>query len=117
MARTEKELVDYQSQADRPFEHEERLKQLLNRQSELNSLLDLDEGDQQGVESVSELQEEPEAERAAPTLHEAVVMSQKWPKRTCRRREPLFEKYRSPNASHRKEVQCPVRRLRKMKII
>ena len=37
--RIEKELVDYQAQADRPFEHEERLKQLLARQTELNSLL------------------------------------------------------------------------------
>ena len=45
----EKELADYRVQADRPFEHEERLKQLLARQSELNSLLDLDKGDQQGV--------------------------------------------------------------------
>ena len=51
VVRIEKELVDYQSQADRPFEHEERLKQLLARQSELNSLLDLDKGDQQGAES------------------------------------------------------------------
>jgi cell shape-determining protein MreC len=42
VARIEKELADYQLQADRPFEHEERLKQLLVRQSELNSLLDLD---------------------------------------------------------------------------
>jgi hypothetical protein len=32
VARAEKELVDYQAQADRPFEHEERLKQLLARQ-------------------------------------------------------------------------------------
>ncbi len=34
VARIEKELADYQSQADRPFEHEERLKQLLARQAE-----------------------------------------------------------------------------------
>ena len=63
VARIEKELADYQSQADRPFEHEERLKQLLARQSELNSLLDLDKGDQQGADSVPEPQDEPEAER------------------------------------------------------
>ena len=37
--RIEKELADYKSQADRPFEHEERLKQLLARQQELDSLL------------------------------------------------------------------------------
>ena len=53
VARAEKELVDYQAQADRPFEHEERLKQLLARQAELNSQLDLDKGDQQGADSAA----------------------------------------------------------------
>ena len=66
MARIEKELADYQSQADRPFEHEERLKQLLARQSELNSLLDLDKGDQQGADSAPDLKDEPEIGRSAP---------------------------------------------------
>jgi len=47
-ARVEKELANYREQADRPFEHEERLNQLLARQAELNSVLDLDKGDQQG---------------------------------------------------------------------
>ena len=65
VARIEKELADYQSQADRPFEHEERLKQLLARQSELNSLLDLDKGDQQGADSVPDLKDDPDAERAS----------------------------------------------------
>jgi hypothetical protein len=51
VARIEKQLADYQSQADRPFEHEERLKQLLARQAEINSALDLDKGDQQGADS------------------------------------------------------------------
>ena len=60
VVRIEKELADYQSQADRPFEHEARLKQLLTRQSELNSLLDLDKGDQQGVDSVPDLKDEPD---------------------------------------------------------
>ena len=58
MARAEKELADYQAQADRPFEHEERLKQLLARQSELNSLLDLDKGDQQGADSAPEIKDD-----------------------------------------------------------
>jgi hypothetical protein len=49
ITRIEKELADYRIQADRPFEHEERLKQLLARQAELIALLDLDKGDQQGV--------------------------------------------------------------------
>jgi hypothetical protein len=65
VARAEKELVDYQSQADRPFEHEDRLKQLLARQSELNSQLDLDKGDQQGADSRSEIGDELDKEKAA----------------------------------------------------
>jgi N12 class adenine-specific DNA methylase len=63
VARIEKELADYQSQADRPFEHEERLKQLVARQVELNSLLDLDKGDQQGAAPIPD-QDEPEIGRA-----------------------------------------------------
>ena len=66
VARIEKELADYQSQADRPFEHEERLKQLLARQSELNSLLDLDKGDQQGADSAPDLKDDPDIGRTAP---------------------------------------------------
>src|ERR1700693_4981261 len=66
VARIEKELADYQSQADRPFEHEERLKQLLTRQSELNSLLDLDKGEQQGADSAPDLKDETEIGRTVP---------------------------------------------------
>ncbi len=66
VARIEKELADYQSQADRPFEHEEWLKRMLTRQSELHSLLDLDKGDQQGVDSVPDLKDEPDTGRTAP---------------------------------------------------
>ena len=58
VARIKKQLADYQSQADRPFEHEERLKQLLARQSEINSLLDLDKGDQQGADSGTDSKDE-----------------------------------------------------------
>jgi hypothetical protein len=50
-------------QADRPFEHEELLKQLLARQSELSSLLDLDKGDQQAGDSAAELNVGPQVER------------------------------------------------------
>ena len=56
--------MDYQAQADRPFEHEERLKQLLARQSELNSQLDLDKGDQQGADSAPDVGENLDKERA-----------------------------------------------------
>jgi N12 class adenine-specific DNA methylase len=76
IARIERELGDYQSQADRPFEHEERLKQLLARQTGLNALLDLDKGDQQGIESSPERQDEPEVEHAAMAVsrdHEEIA--------------------------------------------
>lgn len=66
VARIEKELADYRSQADRPFEHEERLKYLIARQSELNSLLDLDKGDQQGADSVTDLKDELDIGQTAP---------------------------------------------------
>jgi hypothetical protein len=65
VARAEKELVDYQAQADRPFEHEDRVKQLLARQSELNSQLDLDKGEQQGADSTPEIDEDLEKGKAA----------------------------------------------------
>jgi hypothetical protein len=64
VARIEKELADYQTQANRPFEHEERLKQLLVRQAEINSLLDLDKGDQQGAAPVPD-KDDPDLERTA----------------------------------------------------
>jgi N12 class adenine-specific DNA methylase len=67
VVRAEKELVDYQAQADRPFEHEKRLKQLLARQSELNSQLDLDKGDQQGADSAHEIAEDRASGKPAPT--------------------------------------------------
>ena len=66
IARTEKALGDYQSQVDRPFEHEERLQQLLARQAEINALLDLDKGDQQGIP-----QEEAAAERQTPSASDS----------------------------------------------
>ncbi|HEX4133804.1 MAG TPA: DEAD/DEAH box helicase family protein [Bryobacteraceae bacterium] len=65
VVRTEKELADYQLQCDRPFEHEERLKELLARQSELTELLDLDKGDQQATDPVPEPEEERKAEMDA----------------------------------------------------
>jgi len=67
VARIEKELADYRLQADRPFEHEERLKQLLARQAQLDSLLDLDKGDQQGTGPAPD---DEDMERAAPVQAE-----------------------------------------------
>jgi hypothetical protein len=43
--RLEKDLTEYQAEANRSFEHEARLKSLLARQAELNAALDLDKGD------------------------------------------------------------------------
>jgi N12 class adenine-specific DNA methylase len=103
VTRVEKELADYQSQADRPFEHEERLKQLLARQAELNSALDLDKGDQQGADSAPEMKDDldlgqtarpadpgcvqiaQEAEaymRASKTAIEGIPISQRTPPQT-----------------------------------
>jgi hypothetical protein len=36
----EKALADYQAQADRPFDHEARMKDLLARQAQLNAALE-----------------------------------------------------------------------------
>jgi uncharacterized protein YydD (DUF2326 family) len=47
----QKTLTDYQAQANRPFEHEERLKELLVRQEQINALLDLDKGERQVAEA------------------------------------------------------------------
>jgi hypothetical protein len=69
-ARLEKELADYWAQAGRPFEHEERLRQLLARQAELNSALDLDKGDQQAIVATAD---EAELERATSASGREVV--------------------------------------------
>ena len=47
----QKTLADYQAQSNRPFEHEERLKELLVRQAQINALLDLDKGERQIAEA------------------------------------------------------------------
>jgi len=48
--RLEKTLTDYQAQANRPFEHDARLKELLASQAKLNAALDLDKSDAQAAE-------------------------------------------------------------------
>jgi len=48
--RKEKALVDYTEQLGRPFEQEERLRELLARQEDINRSLDLDKSDTQIVE-------------------------------------------------------------------
>jgi len=53
-ARFAKNLADYREQADKPFEHEVRLKTLLARQTELNAALDLDKNERQIAPAVEE---------------------------------------------------------------
>ena len=45
--RQEKALAEYKGQLNRPFEHEQRLHDLLAKQAELNRALDLDKHDSQ----------------------------------------------------------------------
>ena len=45
--RLEKTLADYQAQANKPFDHEARMKDLLVRQAQLNAALDLDKNEKQ----------------------------------------------------------------------
>ena len=47
--RMEKSLADYQGQLNRPFEHEDRLRELFVKQQEINRQLDLDKGECQVV--------------------------------------------------------------------
>ena len=103
VARAEKALVDYQAQADRPFEHEERLKRLLARQSELNSQLDLDKGDQQVADSAPEVGEDLDKGMAA-TVALGPAEVAKMEKRTCARPKRRFEKCLSSNDRHRRPV-------------
>ena len=104
MARAEKELVDYQAQADRPFEYEGRLKLLLARQSELNSQLDLDKGDQQGADSPPEGGEDFDRGKAAAIAAQIQLKWQSWPRHTCARQEGRFEKSLSFSERRRQQV-------------
>ena len=48
--RKEKALADYREQLGRPFEQEERLRELLVKQEDINRSLDLDKSDMQIVD-------------------------------------------------------------------
>jgi hypothetical protein len=52
--RHERALADYQAQLGRAFEHEEKLKELLGKQAQLNAALDLDKGEQQVAQDSQE---------------------------------------------------------------
>jgi N12 class adenine-specific DNA methylase len=64
--RLEKTLSDYRAQANRPFEQESRLKDLLARQAQLNAALDLDKGERQAAEPADSEPEIPAQLPAAP---------------------------------------------------
>ena len=53
VAKLERDLADYRAQAEKPFEQEERFRELLKRQAELNTQLDLDKGDRQVAEEAT----------------------------------------------------------------
>ncbi|MGD0966179.1 MAG: hypothetical protein ABSA57_20055 [Candidatus Acidiferrales bacterium] len=57
--RLEKNLVEYQAQADKPFDHDARMKDLLLRQAQLNAALDLDKGERQAAEMANDELETP----------------------------------------------------------
>jgi hypothetical protein len=61
VGRQEKALSDYKAQLDRTFEHEQRLKDLLAKQAELNAALDLDKNEHQVAQdsAETEVQESP----------------------------------------------------------
>jgi N12 class adenine-specific DNA methylase len=57
--RQEKALAEYGAQLNRPFDHEQRLKDLLLKQAELNSLLDLDKNERQVAKDDPQTEKEP----------------------------------------------------------
>ncbi len=62
--RMEKALGDYMEQLHRPFEHEERLGELIIQQQEINRSLDLDKGETQVV-AETEQDKDPDSEHLA----------------------------------------------------
>jgi len=67
--RMEKALADYREQLDRPFEHEERLRELCLKQQEMNRLLDLDKSNVQAAANDNV----PQDEQAAETFMERLT--------------------------------------------
>jgi N12 class adenine-specific DNA methylase len=57
--RQEKALTEYRQQLDRPFEHEQRLKELLTKQAQLNAALDLDKNERQVAPDDPQTEKEP----------------------------------------------------------
>jgi hypothetical protein len=57
-----------QDEAERPFQHENQLKQLLAQQAELNSALDPNKGDQPGTDSAPEPSDDLEVSQNSTAL-------------------------------------------------
>jgi N12 class adenine-specific DNA methylase len=55
--RKEKMLADYRQQYGKPFEHEEKLRELMAKQQQVNRLLDLDKSDTQAAPAAEEEKE------------------------------------------------------------
>ncbi len=72
LERREKALADYLEQLNRPFEHEERLREFILKQQEINRSLDLDKGDSQVVADRT-----PEVDTVADTFVERLTARRK----------------------------------------
>jgi CheY-like chemotaxis protein len=70
--RQEKAAADYQVQLNRAFEHDEKLKELLARQAQLNAALDLDKGERQIAEAARDTETE---DKAPSARNQGVVAS------------------------------------------
>ena len=66
--RQEKALTEYRQQLDRPFEHEQGLKELLTKQAQLNAALDLDKNEHQVAPDDPQTEKDP-----APTTFAARI--------------------------------------------
>jgi hypothetical protein len=71
--RDERALAEYRLQSEKPFEHEERLKELLAEQTRLNAVLDLDKNDTQAAVADSNDDDFPSLDIDSMTSAEAPV--------------------------------------------
>ena len=72
--RKEKALADYREQLHRPFEHEERLRELFVQQQEMNRSLDLDKSERQVVNEAAQ-EEDTTTDSERPAARETVIYS------------------------------------------
>jgi len=72
--RKEQALADYREQLHRPFEYEERLRELCLKQQEMNRSLDLDKGERQVVYEAAQ-EEDTTTDSERPAAGETVIYS------------------------------------------